>query len=106
MQVLLVGNAAKLRGLSDFLAKQLQLEVHRLREFKGLEGDLVLLKTPAFRENQLAFATVYGLALQGLGVASIRTNLLPSDVTRDRLIQAKKPWAVSCNVRPFGCSAH
>ena len=93
-QVLLVGNAAKLRGLSDFLAKQLQLEVHRLREFKGLEGDLVL-KTPAFRENQLAFATVYGLALQGLGVAGIRTNLLPSDVTRDRLIHAKKPWAVA-----------
>ena len=93
-QVLLVGNAAKLRGLSDFLAKQLQLEVHRLREFKGLEGDLVL-QTPAFRENQLAFATVYGLALQGLGVAGIRTNLLPSDVTRDRLIHAKKPWAVA-----------
>ena len=93
-QVLLVGNAAKLRGLSDFLAKQLQLEVHRLREFKGLEGDPVL-QTPAFRENQLAFATVYGLALQGLGVAGIRTNLLPSDVTRDRLIHAKKPWAVA-----------
>jgi type IV pilus assembly protein PilM len=93
-QVLLVGNAAKLRGLSDFLAKQLQLEVHRLREFKRLEGDLIL-KTPAFRENQLAFATVYGLAMQGLGVASIRTNLLPSDVTRDRLIQAKRPWAVA-----------
>jgi len=93
-QVLLVGNAAKLRGLSDFLAKQLQLEVHRLREFKRLEGDLIL-KTPAYRENQLAFATVYGLAMQGLGVASIRTNLLPSDVTRDRLIQAKKPWAVA-----------
>ena len=93
-QVLLVGNAAKLRGLSDFLAKQLQLEVHRLREFKRLEGDLIL-KTPAYRENQLAFAAVYGLALQGLGVASIRTNLLPSDVTRDRLIEAKKPWAVA-----------
>ncbi len=93
-QVLLVGNAAKLRGLSDFLAKQLQLEVHRLREFKSLEGDLVL-KAPVFRENQLGFATVYGLCLQGLGVSSIRTNLLPSDVTRDRLIQAKKPWAVA-----------
>ena len=93
-QVLLVGNAAKLRGLSDFLAKQLQLEVHRLREFKSLEGDLVL-KAPVFRENQLGFASVYGLCLQGLGVSSIRTNLLPSDVTRDRLIQAKKPWAVA-----------
>ncbi len=93
-QILLVGNAAKLRGLSDFLAKQLQLEVHRLREFKSLEGDLVL-KAPVFRENQLGFATVFGLCLQGLGVAGIRTNLLPSDVTRDRLIQAKKPWAVA-----------
>jgi type IV pilus assembly protein PilM len=93
-QVLLVGNAAKLRGLSDFLAKQLQLEVHRLREFKSLEGDSVL-KAPVFRENQLGFATVFGLCLQGLGVAGIRTNLLPSDITRDRLIQAKKPWAVA-----------
>ena len=93
-QILLVGNAAKLRGLSDFLAKQLQLEVHRLRELKSLEGNLVL-KAPVFRENQLGFSTVYGLCLQGLGVSGIRTNLLPSDVTRDRLIQAKKPWAVA-----------
>jgi len=93
-QVLLVGNAAKLRGLSDFLAKQLQLEVHRLREFKSLEGELVL-KAPVFRENQLGFSTVYGLCLQGLGVSGIRTNLLPSDVTLDRLIQSKKPWAVA-----------
>ncbi len=93
-QILLVGNAAKLRGLSDFLAKQLQLEVHRLRELNSLEGDLVL-KAPVFRENQLGFSTVYGLCLQGLGVSGIRTNLLPNDVTLDRLIQAKKPWAVA-----------
>jgi type IV pilus assembly protein PilM len=91
--VYLVGNAAKLRGLSDFLSKQLQLEVHRLREFKGLEGNVVL-KSPAFLENQLAFATTYGLALQGVGAAGIRTNLLPPESLRDRLIRAKRPWAV------------
>lgn len=91
--VYLVGNAAKLRGLSDFLSKQLQLEVHRLREFKGLEGNIVL-KSPAFMENQLAFATTYGLALQGVGAASLRTNLLPPESLRDRLIRAKRPWAV------------
>ena len=91
--VYLVGNAAKLRGLSDFLSKQLQLDVHRLREFKGLEGNVVL-KSPAFMENQLAFATTYGLALQGLGMAGLRTNLLPPEALRDRLIQAKRPWAV------------
>ncbi len=91
--VYLVGNAAKLRGLSDFLSKQLQLEVHRLREFKGLEGNVVL-KSPAFLENQLAFATTYGLALQGAGSAGIRTNLLPPEALRDRLVRAKRPWAV------------
>ena len=91
--VYLVGNAAKLRGLSDFLSKQLQLEVHRLREFKGLEGNVVL-KSPAFMENQLAFATTYGLALQGVGRAGLRTNLLPPESLRDRLVRAKRPWAV------------
>ena len=91
--VILVGNAAKLRGLSDFLSKQLQLEVHRLHEYRNLEGPVVL-KAPAFRENHLAFAAVYGLALQGLGLGSLRTNLLPPEVTRDRLIESKKPWAV------------
>ncbi len=92
-RVLLVGNASKLRGLSDFLSKQLQLEVHRLREFTGLEGNVVI-RSPAFMENQLAFGTAYGLALQGLGVAGLRTNLLPPESLRDRLIQAKRPWAV------------
>ena len=91
--VILVGNAAKLRGLSDFLSKQLQLEVHRLHEYRNLEGQIVM-KAPAFKENHLAFATAYGLVLQGLGLASLRTNLLPSEVTRDRLIESKKPWAV------------
>ncbi len=91
--VFLVGNASKLRGLSDFLSKQLQLEVHRLREFTGLEGNVVI-RSPAFMENQLAFGTAYGLALQGLGVAGLRTNLLPPESLRDRLIQAKRPWAV------------
>ena len=92
-RVFLVGNASKLRGLSDFLSKQLQLEVHRLREFTGLEGNVVI-RSPAFMENQLAFGTAYGLALQGLGVAGLRTNLLPPESLRDRLIQAKRPWAV------------
>jgi len=91
--VILVGNAARLRGLSDFLSKQLQLEVHRLHEYRNLEGQVVM-KAPAFKENHLAFATAYGLVLQGLGLGSLRTNLLPPEVTRDRLIESKKPWAV------------
>ena len=37
----------------------------------------------------------YGLALQGLNVARLHTNLLPQDIQVDRLIRAKKPWAVT-----------
>ena len=92
-KVLLLGNATKLRGLSDFVAKQLQLDVQRLESYRGLEGPAVM-NAPAFRENRLAFGTAYGLALQGAGGASLRTNLLPREIVIDRLIEAKKPWAV------------
>ena len=93
-KVLLLGNAAKLRGLSDYVSRQLQLEVHRLDKFQRLDGPAVL-GAPAFRENRLAFGTAYGLALQGSGGSSFRTNLLPREIIRDRLIEEKKPWAVA-----------
>ncbi len=96
-KVLLMGNATKLRGLTDFVGQQLQLDVQRLDTFKGLEGEAVLA-TPAFREHQLAFGTAYGLALQAADVAAIGTNLLPDEIVRDRIIDAKKPWAVAAMV--------
>jgi type IV pilus assembly protein PilM len=92
-RVLLAGNAAKLRGLADFVAKQLQVEVQRLESYQALEGPAVV-KAPSFRENRLAFGTAYGLALQGAGPVAVGTNLMPREILRDRLIAAKRPWAV------------
>jgi type IV pilus assembly protein PilM len=92
-KVLLLGNAAKLRGLSDYVGKQLQLDVQRLDSFRGLTGPAA--QASAFRENRLAFATSYGLALQAAGSGVIRTNLLPRRIIVDRLIEAKKPWAAA-----------
>jgi type IV pilus assembly protein PilM len=89
-KVLLLGNATKLRGLSEFVAKQLQLDVQRLEKFNRLDGPAVLAQ-PAFRENRLAFGTAYGLALQAAGMAALRTNLLPPAIAMDRLVEAKKP---------------
>ena len=37
----------------------------------------------------------YGLALQGLKRARLLTNLLPGEIRIERLVQAKKPWAVA-----------
>jgi len=92
-KVYLLGNAAKLRGLSDFVSKQLQLEVHRLEKFAALEGPA--LESPAFRENRMGFGTAYGLALQAAGGASLVTNLLPKEIALDRLVAAKRPWVLA-----------
>ena len=92
-KVFLLGNAAKLRGLSDFVAKQLQLDVQRLDSFTALEGPAV--SSPVFRENRMSFGTAYGLALQAAQAASIKTNLLPKQIALDRMIAAKRPWAVA-----------
>jgi type IV pilus assembly protein PilM len=92
-KVLLLGNATKLRGLTDFVGQQLQLDVQRLDAFKGLDGAPVL-SNPVFKEHQVAFGTAYGLALQAAKVAAIGTNLLPDEIVRDRIIESKKPSAV------------
>ena len=103
-KVLLLGNATKLRGLSDFVGKQLGLDVQRLESFRGLEGPGVV-GAPAFRENRLSFGTAYGLALQGAGGPGVRTNLLPREIIQERIIEAKKPWALGAGVGLLGAAA-
>jgi len=103
-KVLLLGNATKLRGLSDFVGKQLGLDVQRLETFRGLEGPGVL-NAPAFRENRLAFGTAYGLALEGVGGPGIRTNLLPREIVHERVIESKKPWGLAAGVGLLGAAA-
>jgi type IV pilus assembly protein PilM len=93
-KVLLLGNATKLRGLTEFVAQQLQLDVQRLEKFAHLDGSAVAT-SPAYREHQLSCGPAYGLALQAAAKASISTNLLPNEIVRDRIIESKKPWAVA-----------
>jgi type IV pilus assembly protein PilM len=92
-KVFLIGNAAKLRGLSDFVGKQLGVEVHRLDAYTGLEGPAIA--APAFLENRLGFGTAYGLAVQAAGLSALRTNLLPQEIAFDRMVKAKRPWVVA-----------
>jgi type IV pilus assembly protein PilM len=93
-KVYLLGNAVKLRGLSDFVAKQIGLDVSRLEKFEKLDGKTVI-GSSTFRENRLAFGTAYGLAAQGLGMAEMKTTLMPKQILRDRLIASKRPVTVA-----------
>lgn len=93
-KVIGVGNGFKLAGLQKFLQQNLQYEVERPDTFKGLAGDAVL-NSPLFADNVLSFAVPYGIALQTLGLTTIRTTLLPPEIKTERIIRRKKPWAVT-----------
>ena len=77
-----------------YLAQSLGFEIERVDAFRGLVGPEVLA-TPAFKDNILSFGVCYGLCLQGLQSGGLRTNLLPREISMDRLIRRKKPWAVA-----------
>ncbi len=89
-----MGSAFKLPGLQKYLSDKLALEVKKPTKFEKLAGDTVLTD-PLFQENILTFPIAYGLALQGLGLARLTTNLLPKEIIQDRLIRAKKPYAAA-----------
>jgi type IV pilus assembly protein PilM len=89
-----LGNAMKLPGLRRYLAQNLGFDVTRVEEFRGLGGSEVL-SAPAFKDNLLCFGVCYGLSLQGMAKSTLRTNLLPKELVKDRLIREKKPWAVA-----------
>src|SRR5262245_32842602 len=89
-----LGSAFKLPGLQKFLADKLSLEVRKPDRFNRIAGEAVT-DAPVFKENVLSFPVAYGLALQGLGIARLSTNLLPPEISFDRKIRGKKPYAVA-----------
>ena len=98
-QILLLGNAAKLPGLRQYLAKQLEIEIGKVTQFEKLTGSDVTSQK-SFQNNLLSFASCYGLCLQGLQKAQIKTNLLPREIVVKRIVEAKKPWVLTavCSV--------
>ncbi len=91
-----LGNGFKLPGLQKFLQQNLSFDVEKLETFEKLTGDDVVT-APQFLENLPSFAVAYGLAVQGIGKAPLRTNLLPPEIEQVRMIRRKKPWALAAS---------
>jgi type IV pilus assembly protein PilM len=89
-----LGNPMKLPGLQRFLSQNLDQEVKLVDQFNNLVGGSATAG-PAYKENQLTFGVAYGLCVQALDQAQLRTNLLPEEIITKRLVKAKKPWAVA-----------
>ena len=96
-KVVALGNSMKLPGLKRYLSQNLGLEVDEVETFNTMGGANVVT-APAFRSNVLCFGVAFGLALQGVGQGKLATNLVPVEMIRERIILAKKPWALGAAV--------
>lgn len=93
-EVIALGNAMKLPGLQRYLAQNLEQEVRPIEDFNRLTAGSAAGNSQ-FKENILSFGPAYGLCVQALGKSELKTNLLPEEIVRKRMIRAKKPWAVA-----------
>jgi type IV pilus assembly protein PilM len=99
-RVIAIGGGTKLRGLLKYLQQTLQIPVEKPDAFKKLaiaQG----LSTAKFHENVADFGVVYGLGLQGLGMARIESNLLPSSVARSMAWANKTKYFIGAAVMLF-----
>jgi len=80
-RVLAFGGGAKMRGLLKYLSQTLQIPMERPETFKNINLASEV-SAAEFHENVSDFGIVYGLGLQGLGLAKIESNLLPRSIAR------------------------
>lgn len=91
-----IGSTLKISGLRTKIASDLKLDMTRLEEFKRLE---VRGPDPAdFAAHSINLLTAYGLALQGVGLASVQVNLAPIARVREKVWKAKTPWFVAAAI--------
>ncbi len=92
-RVLACGNAFLLPGLLKYLENNLTIAggVSRLESFEAVVT-AGASDAEKFSDNVLSLGPAYGLALQGLGLATIRANLLPPELARVQAWRRKQPW--------------
>ncbi|MDP7086200.1 MAG: type IV pilus assembly protein PilM, partial [Phycisphaerales bacterium] len=90
------GSTFRIPGLRKFIGQQLEQNVLRLDEFRRIrvEGK----GAAAFAEHVVNLATAYGLALQGVGLAVLDANLVPSQVRREQVWHKKTKWFAAAAV--------
>ena len=87
-KIIAMGGGAKLRGLLKYLQQTVQMPVERPDTYKKLAISQSVSQAK-FHENVNDFGIVYGLALQGLGMGKIESNLLPRTMARSKEWAAK-----------------
>ena len=90
-RVVAMGGTFRLAGLAKFLSQNIGVEVTKVEHFTSL-ADAEALSAPLFKENVLSFGVPFGLAIQGLGLGSIQTSLLPPEILSAKVMRRKRPY--------------
>jgi len=94
VRIVAMGGGTRLRGILKYLQQTLQIPVERPDSFKRL-GMGPGVSPAKFHENVSDFGIVYGLALQGLGLARIESNLLPRNIARSMAWASKGRYFIA-----------
>jgi len=98
-KIIALGGGTKMRGLLKYLQQTLQIPVERPDSFRRLAISPTV-SAAKFHESVCDFGIVFGLALQGLGLARIESNLLPRSIARSMAWAGKAKYftAAACMV--------
>jgi len=88
-----LGNGFKLPGLQKFLQQNLGIPVEKVDAFNKLQL-APNINEPTFSDHVLALGVCYGLAVQGLGLARVNSNLLPPEIIKQSLWRKKHAWFI------------
>jgi len=89
-KVVCVGNAFKLPGLQKYLQQNLSLPVEVPTAFRQVASSEAA-SAAALVEQVSGFWGAYGLALQGLGLTKVTSNLLPTEIAKQVVWRKKRP---------------
>ncbi len=103
-RVVAMGGGTRLRGLVKYLSQTLQIPAEKPDAFKRL-AVAPGVSTAKFHENVSDFGVVYGLGLQGLGMARIESNLLPTSIARSIAWAGKMKYFIGAAVMLLMVSA-
>ncbi len=85
-----LGNAFQLPGLQKYLHQNLGIDVARPDAFLNATADQVG-DQDTLRDQFPSLAAAYGLAIQGLDLAKVNSNLLPTEIAKQVVWRKKKP---------------
>jgi type IV pilus assembly protein PilM len=90
-RVLALGGTFRLPGLQKYVQQNLQIEVHRIDRLSNAAPAEARTAT-IFNENILSSVSAYGLALQAMDQAKIKSSLLPIKIRKEKMWREKIPW--------------